>query len=84
MTGYHCYGAYQVISVLFGQLRGFSDTLLFHGIKHGTVEYCPQRSVFSTELNLLQTGKPLPLSSKLIILRPFIDGEGLLRVGGRI
>ena len=43
-----------------------------------------QRSVFSTELNLLQRKKSLPRSSKLNIFRPFVDEEGLLRVGGRI
>ena len=43
-----------------------------------------QRSVFSTEINLMQNGKPLPYSSKWIIFRPFIDGEGLLRLRGRI
>ena len=43
-----------------------------------------QRSVFSPELNLLQKGKPLPRSSKLVVFHPFIDGEGLLQVGGRI
>ena len=43
-----------------------------------------QCSVFSTELNFLQNGKPLPHSSKLIVFHPFIDGEGLLRVGRRI
>ena len=43
-----------------------------------------QRSVFSTELHLLQYKKPLPRSSKLNSFRPFVDEEGLLRVGGRM
>ena len=43
-----------------------------------------QHSAFSTELDTLRKGKPLPRSSKLITLRPFIDKEGLLRVGGRL
>ena len=43
-----------------------------------------QSSVFSNELCLLRNNKPLPLSSKLTIFHPFIDGEGLLRIGGRM
>ena len=43
-----------------------------------------QRSVFSTELCLIRNNKPLPRSSKLTIFHPFIDGEGLLRIGGRM
>ena len=43
-----------------------------------------QCAAFSIELNLLQRGKPLPRSSKLSLYRPFINGEGLLRVGGTI
>ena len=43
-----------------------------------------QRYAFSMELDLIRKDKPLPRSSKLITFRPFIDGEGLLRVGGRM
>ena len=43
-----------------------------------------QRSVFSAEIELLNKGKSLPRSSRLITFRPYVDDKGLLRVGGRI
>ncbi|GJQ75226.1 hypothetical protein Trydic_g9826 [Trypoxylus dichotomus] len=43
-----------------------------------------QASTFSLEINSLFQSRPIPKSSKLISLNPFIDFEGLLRVGGRI
>ena len=43
-----------------------------------------QRSAFSQELKTLRKNKPLPRTSKLITFRPFIDDQGLLRVGGRL
>lgn len=39
---------------------------------------------FSIELKLLTESKPLPSSSKLLNLTPFIDSNGLIRVGGRL
>ena len=42
-----------------------------------------QGEMFGEELSLLQDGKELPRKSKLLSLRPFVDAQGLLRVGGR-
>ncbi|GFR09452.1 integrase catalytic domain-containing protein [Trichonephila clavata] len=43
-----------------------------------------QAGYFSTEIASLKKGSSVPQSSKLRFLNPFIDREGLLRVGGRI
>lgn len=42
-----------------------------------------QGRTFSKELNALRNGKKLPTGRKLLSLCPFIDEEGILRVGGR-
>lgn len=39
---------------------------------------------FSTEFHALKAGHCLPSKSKLISLNPFLDGDGLIRVGGRL
>ena len=43
-----------------------------------------QCSGFPHELKALRENKTLPRASKLITFRLFIDGQGLLRVGGRL
>ncbi|XP_071942937.1 uncharacterized protein [Antedon mediterranea] len=43
-----------------------------------------QRAVFADELEFRESANSLPKSSALIKLDPFIDGNGLLRVGGRL
>ena len=43
-----------------------------------------QCSAFPQELKALRENKTLPRASKLITFRPFIDSQGLLRVGGRL
>ncbi|KAG5872790.1 hypothetical protein JTB14_020381 [Gonioctena quinquepunctata] len=43
-----------------------------------------QMQEFSDELSKLGKGKDIASTSKLISLSPFIDADGLLRVGGRI
>lgn len=43
-----------------------------------------QEAYFSNELEALRQGIILPKGSKLITLRPFIDGEGILRARGRV
>ena len=43
-----------------------------------------QQEVFSHEINLLKKQKALPRSSQLRDLDPYIDEQGLLRVGGRL
>ncbi|UYV67382.1 hypothetical protein LAZ67_5000435 [Cordylochernes scorpioides] len=43
-----------------------------------------QQVEFCTEIKLLKSNKQLPLSNKLTPLNPFLDTQGLLRVGGRL
>ncbi|XP_069108973.1 uncharacterized protein [Argopecten irradians] len=43
-----------------------------------------QREAFNEEINAFQQGKPIPRSSSITALAPFLDSDGLLRVGGRI
>ncbi|UYV61861.1 hypothetical protein LAZ67_1006871 [Cordylochernes scorpioides] len=43
-----------------------------------------QQVEFCTEIKLLKSNKQLPLSNKLTSLNPFLDTQGLLRVGGRL
>ena len=43
-----------------------------------------QRTFFTSEINLLEKGQPLPRSSHLLRLTPYLDDDGLLRLGGRL
>ncbi|KAL0153706.1 hypothetical protein M9458_050984 [Cirrhinus mrigala] len=43
-----------------------------------------QEETYATEIACIKSGKNLPKTSPLISLNPFIDNQGLLRVGGRI
>lgn len=43
-----------------------------------------QHMTFSDEIENIKLGKELPRDSKILSLNPFIDEDGLLRVGGRI
>ena len=43
-----------------------------------------QRITFSSELDALSKKVPLPRCSRILSLNPFLDEEGILRVGGRI
>ncbi|XP_018393245.1 PREDICTED: uncharacterized protein LOC108772247 [Cyphomyrmex costatus] len=43
-----------------------------------------QRIYFQSEIRILSRGEQLCKSNSLIKLMPFLDGEGLLRVGGRL
>ncbi|XP_044741922.1 uncharacterized protein LOC123302893 [Chrysoperla carnea] len=43
-----------------------------------------QRIAFSNELKLLQKKQPITSSSSLRLLTPFLDQNGLIRVGGRL
>lgn len=43
-----------------------------------------QRDCFSQEISLLEDKRPVPKKSPLRRLDPFIDGNGLVRVGGRL
>lgn len=43
-----------------------------------------QQHMFAEELDLLNSGQTLPKKNRLNSLSPFIDTEGLIRVGGRL
>ncbi|XP_018407562.1 PREDICTED: uncharacterized protein LOC108783489 [Cyphomyrmex costatus] len=43
-----------------------------------------QRQVYEREIEDLQNGREVHRKSKLLTLRPFLDEQGLIRVGGRI
>ncbi|XP_036146761.1 uncharacterized protein LOC118646920 [Monomorium pharaonis] len=43
-----------------------------------------QRFAFPQEIKILVNGNPLPRSSPLLRIAPYIDASGLLRVGGRL
>ena len=43
-----------------------------------------QRKYFSDELQSLSTGKTVKGSSRLVSLDPFLDNNGIIRVGGRL
>ncbi|XP_003370011.1 Pao retrotransposon peptidase superfamily [Trichinella spiralis] len=43
-----------------------------------------QRNEFHDEIQILQKGRPLPKENRLKTLDPFLDEDGLLRVGGRL
>ena len=43
-----------------------------------------QAKMFPDAVETLQKGTPLPLSHSLQPLNPFLDADGLLRVGGRL
>ena len=43
-----------------------------------------QQAEFSDEMKILKGGKELPNKSKLVALYPFLDDQGILRVGGRL
>lgn len=43
-----------------------------------------QKASFRKEIELLSKGLPLPTSNSLVRLTPFIDSNGLLRLGGRL
>ena len=43
-----------------------------------------QRDCFAVELPALGSGQSVPQSSKLSKVSPFVDQDGILRVGGRL
>ena len=43
----------------------------------------PQEAHFVDEITSLKAGKGLPRGSNLLALHPFVDSDGVLRVGGR-
>lgn len=51
---------------------------------HNQIIRIVQRQHFSTEFDLLSSGKPINASSSLITMKPFLDTNGLIRLGGRL
>lgn len=43
-----------------------------------------QKSVYGQEIELLRKGNPIHRKSNLLSLNPFLDGFGIIRVGGRL
>lgn len=43
-----------------------------------------QEKHFADEIGYLKNGQPISVSSRIICLNPFLDNDGILRVGGRI
>ena len=43
-----------------------------------------QRDIFADEIESLESGKPVPHGSPLRDLDPYLDEDGLIRVGGRL
>ena len=43
-----------------------------------------QLSTFSAEINSLSKNKPLLCNNKILSFNPFLDDQGILRVGGRL
>ncbi|GBM64200.1 hypothetical protein AVEN_159585-1 [Araneus ventricosus] len=63
--------------------KGFLITLEIKCARNALVKIV-QNQELASELNLLRKGKPLNSKSKIISLSPFIDENGLIRVGGRL
>lgn len=51
---------------------------------HERVVRAIQREAFSADMKSLREGRSLSKKSKLLNLNPFLDNNGLLRVGGRL
>lgn len=49
-----------------------------------TLIKCVQEHEFAVEIKALKKGKSIPTESKLLSLNPFVDDDGIVRVGGRI
>lgn len=43
-----------------------------------------QADAFLKEISCISASAPLPRASSLVMLNPYLDGDGLLRVGGRL
>ena len=48
------------------------------------VYHLSQLRYFGNDYHILKSGKPLPKSSKMCSLHPFVDNSNLIRVGGRL
>ena len=55
--------------------------------QHLALSLCIRRAqeiAFPEEFHLIRKGQGLPTRSKLLTFKPFIDGLGQLRIGGRL
>ena len=66
--------------------QGHKGRLSVEEVRHATAVLIrkSQSMSFAPEIERLQQGKPVKLSSSLSTLNPFLDDEGLVRVGGRL
>lgn len=55
-----------------------------HLTAHNKIICLLQNEAFSTDLDLLRKGMELKSNSKILPLSPFLDDQGILRVGGRL
>ncbi|KMQ87772.1 hypothetical protein RF55_12859 [Lasius niger] len=62
------------------------DSLTAQELNQATIRLAKivQDNAFATEMKALRKGHPLPRNSKFIGLSPFIDNNGVIRVGGRL
>lgn len=68
---------------IHSKMQGFlSSTELNNSFKF-IIKYA-QIEMFPEEYVLLQSGKSLPRKNRLISLTPFLDTDGIIRVGGRL
>lgn len=63
--------------------RSFQSAQIKKDAEH-TLIISVQREVFEEEVVCLRSNKPLPKTSRLIELNPFLDENSLLRVAGRL
>lgn len=64
----------------------FEDTLSTGELEEARIYWvkATQCSYFQSELGILRRGKTLPTTNPLLKLTPFLDNNGLLRLGGRL
>ena len=63
-----------------------SGQLTYNELNEATFKLCKmvQKAEFSVDLKQLKQSMPVGKSSKLVSLHPFLDKDGLIRVGGRL
>ena len=59
-------------------------SLSYHQKAENFIIKAVQKEVYADEIACLRSNQPLPKNSSILTLRPFIDNEGILRVGGRL
>lgn len=66
--------------------RRTRDELIVEEIQDAEIRIikAAQKRSFETEYSALSSGKPLPMSSKLLALKPRLDEDGVMRSDGRL